>query len=490
MARFGGFTLITFVGYLIFLLYTCAIMGMGVLLEKTSELDSVLCRKITHVLSAGLWVICYVFFGFSLHWLILNLLSTVVLAFTTFSKKVRFFEKDDSKNSIGLFYFSLSTSIVALVCYFMGEEFYLYTGVAYFCLTLGDGLAPIVAKVLEKHNLSLIPGKSLFGCLTVFIVSVLSTCVFSLVFDMHLPVMMILSVAGLTCVAEFYGVKGLDNIMIEFSVFGYMLLYHFDMVSAPLQLVLILSPFLASVALYGKILSYSGGIAALWLFTCIGFFSKGFLPIGFITALFLLTGLVALATKKLKKKHAHKGDHSARKFKQILAVGLFSLVFLGIYRYSGIWTFKLIFYLSLAEQFADSMASDIGSLTKGKNVSIMNFKTVEKGISGGVSVLGTASALFASFLIMVIPLAFGEIGVLTYFVISLIAFIGVMLDSVIGALFQSLYVCDMCNLKTEESVHCGQSTRLIKGYRFVDNVSVNFITGLVTCLLGGVLFLI
>ena len=37
----------TVIGYIVFALYTCGIVGLGVLLERKTHLDSVLCRKLT-----------------------------------------------------------------------------------------------------------------------------------------------------------------------------------------------------------------------------------------------------------------------------------------------------------------------------------------------------------------------------------------------------------------------------------------------------------
>lgn len=481
----------TVLGYIVFTLYTCGIVGLGVLLEQKSRLSSVTCRKLTHMLSAVIWIICYAFFGFSIHWILLNGLSVLALAVTTFSPRIGFFEKADRKNSIGLFYFSLSTFLVALVCFFVGEELYLYTGIAYFCLSLGDGLAPITAALFKKHNPHVLPSKTLVGCLTVFLVSALATGVFSWVFEMHLSPLFVFSVAGLTCIAELYGVRGLDNLFIEFSVFGYLLLFHFGLASLPLQTVLVVCPFLAFVAVGSKTMTQGAGVCSFLLFALVGFFGGDFLPVSFIAALFAVSTVVAVVTKKRNKRSsAVKQAHTARKSRQIIAVGLFALISIGVYFFTDVAVFRYIFFLALTEQFADSMASDVGSLTKGKNVSIVTLRPIEKGISGGVSLLGTVSALVASFALMLLPLACGALSPTAYLAISALAFVGTLIDSVVGALFQALYRCDTCNSPTEATIHCDRPARLVKGFRLIDNVAVNYIAGFATCLLGGLLVLL
>lgn len=251
-------------GYIVFLAYTVGIMLIGAVIEKKTNVNKTVCRKIVHVISSFVWIICKYFFGCTLHWVILNGLGTLALAYITFSGKLKVFGRDDAKNSVGLFYFGLSTFIVALVCYFINEDFYLYAGIAYFCLSLGDGFAPIFTAIFKKGNVALREGKTLYGTLSVYVVSFLSTLVFSLIFKMNLSVTFILSVAALTCVVEFYGFKGLDNIFIEFFVFFYLVLYYYELAPLSLQIVLIVSPILAIFAIGSKSMTYSGGVFALF----------------------------------------------------------------------------------------------------------------------------------------------------------------------------------------------------------------------------------
>jgi len=483
--------LFIFIGYIVFTLYTVFIMLSGIFLEKHTRINKTVCRKLTHIFSAFIWVICYIFFGYSLHWLILNGISTVALGFVIFNKNFKAFGRDDAKNSVGLFYFGLSTFAVATVCYLIGPELYLYTGIAYYCLTLGDGFAPLTAMLAGERNRSLLPGKTVVGSLTVYVVSFLSTLVFSLIFDMRLSVLFMLSVAALTCIAEFYGVKGLDNVFIEFSVFGYILLYHYGLVSVPLQIVLAVSPVLAWIAVGSKSMSAGAGISAFLLFALTGFFGNAYLPILFLAFLFSVSVAVSVVRKRLLRNAENKfGGGGPRRSKQIVAVGLFALIALAIYYYSGIRLFYYLFFLALAEQFADSMASDIGSFTKKRNINIVTFKPIEKGLSGGVSLLGTLCALASGFIILAIPLIAGAISPTVYVCLSLIAFLGTLIDSLAGALLQALYRCSDCGKLTEIKNHCGKRAKLIKGFDLIDNTAVNYIAGFFTCVLGGLLYFI
>ncbi len=477
-------------GYLAFFVFTGGIILLGAVVEKKVKSDKIICRKLVHIVSSLLWIICLYFFGCSVHWVILNGVGALVLGIVTVLGSMKTFYGESVNKSYGIFYFSLSTFVVALVCFLVSEELYLYTGIAYYCLALGDGFAPITAKLIKKHNPEIIPNKSLFGSLTVFIVAFVSTLLFSIIFDMQLPVLFVFSVAALTCITELYGVKGIDNLLIEFSVFGYLLLYHFGLVTLTLEIVILLSPFIAFIALSTKSLSFSGGLCGMVLFYLVAFFGEGIVPILHVSILFIVATVVSFVTSRLLRRGSQSKGKHVRTGKQLVAVGLVAVIALIVYRYTDIRFFFVIYFLTLAEQFADSMASDIGRLTKGKNIDIIRFRPIEKGISGGVSLLGTLCALIASVLLMLVPFLFGLINVEYFLLASAIAFVGTLIDSVLGSLFQALYKCGVCGAKTENSIHCQAKATLVKGVRWVDNTMVNLITSCFTCLVGCLLLLL
>ena len=480
-------------GYICFVVFTCGIMLVGALAEKKikSEDNRLICRKLTHIVSSLLWIICWYFFGCSLHWVILNGVGALTLGIITFTNKMKTFYGEDAKKSYGIFYFSLSTFVVALVCYLIGPEVYYFTGIAYYCLALGDGFAPITAKLTKKFNPQIMPGKSLLGSLTVFVISFVATLVFSIIFKMQLDLLFIFSVASLTCIMEFYGLKGIDNLLIEFSVFGYLLLYYFGYVSLVLKIVVLTSPVIALIAIGLKSLTVSGGICGMVLFYLIAFFSKGPVPVLSITLLFVVATVIAFITQRiLNKRSAKKPEKYARSGRQLMAVGLVAVICLIIDYFTKIQHFYLLYLLALTEQFADSMASDIGRLTRGRNLDIIRFKPVEKGVSGGVSLLGTVCALVASVLLLLVPFLFHTITLWQYLLGAGIAFVGTLLDSVLGSLFQALYRCQVCGAATEMPTHCDSPATRVKGFKWMGNTTVNLMTGVLTCGIGSLLLLV
>ena len=477
-------------GYVIFNLYIVLVLLLGILLEKKTRLDKTLSRKISHLFSAPLWLVSCYFFGCTIHWVILNGLGAVAIFLLTYAKKFKSFDRDDSENNYGMFYYSFSTFIVSIVCLCVGPEIYLYSGIAYFCLSLGDGLAPITARVFKKWNVMVSPTRSLIGSLTVFIVSFFASWIFSLAFKMDLDILFIFSIAALTCVAEFYGVKGTDNLMIEFMVFGYLLLHHYGLAPLMLEIIILTTPWLAMLMISTRSLDISGGITTLVLILAMGVFGGVFETV-YTTIYFLIATLVAAITGRLyAKKTGVKKEKHTRTGRQIVAVGLVPLTFVIVSYFTKEIFFQYLFTLAITEQFADSMASDIGRLTNGKNVDIIGFKPIEKGLSGGISLLGTLVALFSCFFLPLIPFLFNRLELIPFLLIGAFAFVGVLVDSVLGSLFQVLYLCPNCGKRVETPNHCEVEAEKSKGFRIIDNTMVNLLTGVVCGGLGCFLLLL
>ena len=144
---------------------------------------------------------------------------------------------------------------------------------------------------------------------------------------------------------------------------------------------------------------------------------------------------------------------------------------------------------SLAASAADTWATELGMLYGGAPRSIVTWRVVPVGTSGGVSAIGTLAALAASGFVAGLVLVFGwipRIGV----AVAIGGVAGALADSLLGGTLQSRRWCDACNRRTERTVHdCGSVTRHEGGVSWVDNDMVNFLSGaiggLVSALLAG-----
>jgi uncharacterized protein (TIGR00297 family) len=131
---------------------------------------------------------------------------------------------------------------------------------------------------------------------------------------------------------------------------------------------------------------------------------------------------------------------------------------------------------------ADTWATEIGIFSVVRPRSLVGFRPVPPGTSGGVTPLGTLGALAGSILIAAagwvsapqgsqFP-AFGPL----FRAVVLAGFTASLADSVIGATLQAQYRCPVCGKITEKRTHCRRTpTLLISGLAFVNNDWVNWI---------------
>jgi uncharacterized protein (TIGR00297 family) len=137
---------------------------------------------------------------------------------------------------------------------------------------------------------------------------------------------------------------------------------------------------------------------------------------------------------------------------------------------------------ALATANGDTWATEVGTLSKASPRLITSGQPVAPGTSGGVTLLGTGAALAGAASVGLVAEALGAgkgtplRGRLT--LLGLIGgMAGTLTDSVIGAKAQAMYWCPRCEKETERRVHrCGQQTEHLRGWRWLDNDGVNFIS--------------
>ncbi len=238
------------------------------------------------------------------------------------------------------------------------------------------------------------------------------------------------------------------------------------------------------MAYRSRLLTISGAIAAFFtgFFVYFGFGLKGLL----LLVLFFISSSLWSRVKNPKKQQAEemlvKG--STRDWQQVLANG-------GVAAFTGIlydltadpiWIIG--FCILIACSNSDTWASEIGSMSKQRPYYIRTFKKAERGTSGAVSLLGTFASIVGSFVIALTGFILFGLTFYQLLFITLIGFLGNVIDTLLGAYLQAGYQCTHCGLKTEKPFHCGQHTNLIKGFSFFNNDIVNFLSGFISLLIS------
>ena len=129
---------------------------------------------------------------------------------------------------------------------------------------------------------------------------------------------------------------------------------------------------------------------------------------------------------------------------------------------------------TLAAAAADTWATSLGALSSTDPRSIVGGRRVPRGTSGGITLMGSLGALAGAALVAGTAVVAGGPAALLG-AGTLVGFLGMAADSLLGATLQARFRCPACDRASEWPVHrCGTPTRLEGGLRWLDNDAVNF----------------
>jgi uncharacterized protein (TIGR00297 family) len=260
----------------------------------------------------------------------------------------------------------------------------------------------------------------------------------------------------------------------------------------PLQIFLglILSAIVSGAA-YGRgSLSPSGAFGATVAGTLIfgvGGFAWGILLVAFFVTSSALSHYKERAKEPLSEKF-QKGHR--RDLGQVMANGGAGALIALAFAFNPHPILFAAFVGAMATVNADTWATELGVLSKSPPRLITTFRVVSVGTSGGITSLGTfisfCGALFIGALAFVMNLGTGDWRLIA--VCAFAGLLGSLFDSLLGATVQAIYFCDADQKETESRVHrCGNTTRLIRGWHWLDNDGVNFVASVFGSVVAAIL---
>jgi uncharacterized protein (TIGR00297 family) len=419
-------------------------------------------------------------------------------------------EKSVTTVNYGTVFFPVSFLILVLL--FWGKHVWILQ-TAMLVLGLGDACAALVGENLKKrHEYKLSTTKSIEGSLAMFVVSFAvlygSFKFFRLQSEWLMQmndatlVSFALAVALIATAAEALLSGGLDNFFVPMAV-AYMLgIMELNGLSAVKSMILGvgISFLFARLSLSLKFLSASGAVCTFLLASNI--FSMGGLTwtIPVLTFFFLSSILSKIGKARKKKFDLIFEKGSQRDVGQVLANGGTAWLLMIWASFVQDDLYKLWIYTgylgTLAAVQADTWATEIGTMIRDpKPVSILNFKPVVAGTSGGITFSGTAgggvgAAVICASAWLCAPEWLAQFGLVKSFTIIILAgVIGSLVDSYFGATLQAMYY-DPIRQKETERTHSllpdgtKHNNKLIKGYRWIDNDLVNLICGITGAILA------
>ena len=336
-------------------------------------------------------------------------------------------------------------------------------------LALSDASAGLVGRTWGAPKLNFLSeSKSYQGAFAFFATaSIVMAARFP---DLHLGWWLLLSL--IPTLTELFSWRGSDNFFLPIFTLGW------------IQLVL-QSPYLGSwigVVVGGVIvillawfvrsrnwLDQTGSLAALWI-AAILWMSGGWKALS--APVFLLV-VGSVTGKLIRPNHASE----KRTAQQVFSNGLIGVVLYMLYGMTGQFHWLLLAWSSFAISVCDTISSEVGVAVGGRTYNALTLRSMQPGLSGGISLAGTAGGL-AALLLLVLFMG----GILPVSPIQLLwvlgtGFIGMLVDSILGSKWQALW--RQGEAWSEVSSDSPQEV-LVKGLPWLDNHWVNFLSNGIT----------
>ncbi len=226
---------------------------------------------------------------------------------------------------------------------------------------------------------------------------------------------------------------------------------------------------IALLAHRARALSADGAIAAFAIGTIV-FGAGGWKSAAILLAFFLPSALLTRLGRERKRALPGAERPAPRNAWQVLANGGVA-AFCAIAALGSSGAFGVAFAGAFAAASADTWGTEIGTLARRRPVSIITFRPLDAGISGGITLLGTLATVAGALCVAVIS---SMLRIAPLVPVALGGIAGALLDSILGASLQARHWCPTCSCECETPRHgCGTPTEMRRGVRWMQNDVVN-----------------
>ena len=219
-----------------------------------------------------------------------------------------------------------------------------------------------------------------------------------------------------------------------------------------------------------RVLTASGACAA-WIVGACVFGAGGWPYAAVLFAFFLPSTLLSRVGRERKRALVDVGKSGPRDAGQVVANGGAAALCAVLAGATHALPVSVAFAAAFAAASADTWGTEIGTLVNAAPRSILTLRRLPAGLSGGVTLAGTAGEAGGA---VIVGLAAWAAGVGPWWIIAAGGLAGAFADSVLGASAQELRFCPVCERRCETDPHvCGSPTRLVRGSAWMTNDAVN-----------------
>ncbi len=463
----------TVLGIALTIIVPFAALGLAAITKKL-KMSSEGSRKLVHILLSN-WILL-AFAVYDSAWTACIIPACfIVLNFWSYKKSIFTAIERGEDNTPGTVWYAVSLFLLVIAGYILDMPFVAAGGML--AMGYGDGLGAIVGRLFGKMRFPYpYVKKSVEGTTAVALFSGLAVFAACMIYlkDMKFALCAAMCCALPAAVTELFSPRGTDNLTLPLTTgLIIFLAYSFPFVREVFYC-LSAAFFVLLGAYYMHAITVKGFFAASVLGAALFVFG-GWLSFLALVMFFILGSIVTHIGKAGKmsatKLHEHSG---ARGMSQVAANGLPALIMAVSYFLTGMDCFLAAVIACFAGAAADTFSSEIGMLSKKPPVSIINFKPIKRGLSGGVTPLGVAAGFVGALLLSLTGVHEFGLMIIVNAVIS--GMVCSIVDSLLGAAIQAKYILPEDNTLTERSTEDGLTLTLAHGVRWINNNMVNFVS--------------
>lgn len=457
------------------------IFGVGELVRRRA--GAAISRKIVHTSLFLLWCFFDLFFRGTINMIIVPIIFIIIN--TISYKKILFSSIESGKGHYGTILFAVAVTILMTAAY-IWPEFYYPAGIGIVCLTFGDGASALCGYAICSRKIY--KEKSLSGFFGGIVFSFVGLLLFKLAYYNKFNLIDIAIIAFIASILELGGGK-FDNLTTSLggAVVSWLL---FTVPDSGLRVGFIVGILMFLLVVLSGAMTVGAGIAAVVMAVCFRVFG-GRLALWFVVGCYIFIFVVGVIRRLIRRTNENKKRKiSQRNIKQILINGGIGTILIVIYGLTNNYAFLISTIVSIGGNFVDSVSSDVGTLSRHRPYDFLKRKFVETGISGGMSVLGTTSALLTSAAMGLFAVVIPTGNVMNGCIAAMLIFTQTLIDSALGSLVQVKYYDEKHKILTEKKSTNDAENKCYSGIRWIDNNMVNLISSTIVSSAAIIIFLI